>query len=180
MVKTNESRIEFIDSNGNIKYPLSLLYVLLKSGIAYIDGRHIVIKSDLSNIDSIWLRYKGIVPEVNFCPSGSPEVLDVNDILKDICIEVYKYFEDRCAACAIKVYSILGETWFIGEEKLLKILDIAIEYQFPIEWSKGNIVLTTCPEDYETAKNMLRPGDYIKGLERLRKALQKLLQVSIL
>ncbi len=174
VIRANEFRIELIDSNGDLRYPLTLLYILMKHGIAHIDGRYIIMKSTPDYIGNIEVEHKEIVPEVGFCPSGSPEVLDVDNIFRDICIEVYKYFEDRCAACAIKVYSILGEMWLVSEEELLKILDIAIEHHLPIEWFRGNIVITTCPESFEDAK-MLKPGDYIKGLEKLRNALQKFL-----
>ncbi|MEM0006461.1 MAG: hypothetical protein QW406_06320 [Ignisphaera sp.] len=167
--------IEIVDSGGRLSIPISLIYALLRRGYAKLKGRYMVIAQEcVSLFTDIKLGLNDIVPEVGFCPSEEPSIIDVDDVLKDVCLEVYRYFEDRCAACVIKVYSVVEEMWLIDEETLVELFNIARDHRLPLEWSTGSIVLTTCPENYGEAYRELKPGDYIKGLEKLRKALTKL------
>ncbi len=167
--------IEIIGEDGSLKIPLSLLYALLRRNLIELRDRKALISREAMNME---LSLSDIVPEVGFCPSGEPEPIEVEDeILSSICTELYKYFEDRCAACAIKVFSTLGNQWLVDPETIITILDIAKEYHLPVEWSRGNIVLTTCPEDYDKAYKTLKPGAYIDGLKRLREAVMKLSKI---
>jgi len=173
--------LEIIDENGNLKVPLALLYALLRRG-AKMKGRYLEVEPSKLMELSTGVSPEEMVPEVLFCPSGEPQPIDVDpdDVLAQVCTDVYRYFPgdetSKCAACAVKVYSTLGDTWFVDEEGLMKILEIAREENLPIEWSKGNVVYTTCPPDYRDAVGY-PPGSYREGLERLRKALRKLLGV---
>lgn len=167
--------IEVIDPNGNLSVPLSLIYILLRYGHAKLKGRYVIVTQEYAHLlADLKLRPDDAVPEVRFCPSDEPKAVDVNDVFKDFCVKVYKYFGDRCAACVIKVYSVVEDMWLVDEEKLVRIFDIAKDHQLPLEWSTGSIILTTCPENYDEAYRKLRPGDYVKGLEKLKKALAEL------
>lgn len=164
--------LEIVDENGGLKIPVTLLYLILKAECGKLSGRKLVI-TDPTKLVSLQ-HSSETVPEVEFCPSGEPQPLyDVDDLLAQACTEVYRYFPgdetSRCAACAVKVYSTLGEVWLVSEEQLVKLLEIARKYDLPIEWSKGNVVYTTCPPDYRDALGW-EPGSYVKGLERLREA----------
>ncbi len=162
--------IEILNERGDLVVPLTLVYALLRRGLAKLSGRKMIIL-DPQAAASIKLDPDDIVPEIGFCPAGEPEIIDIEDeVLNEVCMELYKYFEDRCAACAIKVYSTVGETWLVDEKTLIEILRVAKELYLPIEWSRGNIVYTTCPEDYNRAREELKPGDYVKGIEKLREA----------
>ena len=162
--------IEILNERGDLVVPLTLVYALLRRGLAKLSGRKMIIL-DPQAAASIKLDPDDIVPEIGFCPAGEPEIIEIEDeVLNEVCMELYKYFEDRCAACAIKVYSTVGETWLVDEKTLIEILRVAKELYLPIEWSRGNIVYTTCPEDYNRAREELKPGDYVKGIEKLREA----------
>ena len=157
-----KGRYRIVDDSGNLMIPPSLLYTLLKHG-AKLEGPYILVNVIPQNVSE--------VPTVRFCPSGEVQPLEVDDpVLLGVCYELYRYFEDRCAACAVKVYSVLGRMWMYPEDIVIKLLEVAKKYNLPIEWSRGNIVFTTCPEDYTQAREMLKPGDYVKGLELLRRA----------
>ncbi len=162
-----------MDSNNNLAIPISLIYMLLRSGIAKLRGRSLVVSEDISTA-KLRLEASDIIPEVKFCPEEMPSIIDVDDVLKNMCVMVYKYFEDRCAACAIKVFSILGNEWLVDERALVKLFEIARDFNLPLQWSMGCIILTTCPEDYGEVREQLKPGDYIKGLDRIRRALLEL------
>lgn len=174
-------RIEVVDDVGNLKIPLPILYALLRRGVAKLSGRYLELDpSGLALIKSGAITEEDLVPEVEFCPSGEPQPIDVDpsDPLAEVCADVYRYFPgdetSRCAACAIKVYSALGEMWLVSEQELVKILEIAKKHGLPIEWNRGNVVYTTCPPDYRDAQHY-PPGAYRQGLERLRKAVEELL-----
>jgi len=155
-------RFRIVDDKGNLLIPPSLLYTLLKHG-ARLEGPFIVVEKLPGAMEE--------VPTVRFCPSTEIRPIDTDDpVLRSVCYDLYRYFEDRCAACAVKVYSVLGSTWLYSEDVVTKLLDVARKYGLPVEWSRGNIVFTTCPEDYSEAYRRLRPGDYVKGLELLRRA----------
>ncbi len=174
-------RIEVVDESGNLRVPLALLYALLRRG-ARLCGRSLEVDPSAVQQLASGLSPEDMVPEVEFCPSGEPQPIDLDpdDVLSQVCTDVYRYFpgdeSSRCAACAIKVYSTLGETWLVSEEQLIKILEVAREENLPIEWNRGNVVYTTCPPDYRDAQNY-PPGSYREGLEKLRKAARRLLEV---
>ena len=158
-------RFRIVDGEGNLLIPPSLLYTLLKHG-ARFEGPYLLVEELPKRLEE--------VPTVRFCPSTEIVPIDTDDpVLSSVCYDLYRYFEDRCAACAVKVYSVLGETWLCSEEVLIRLLDVARRYGLPVEWSRGNIVFTTCPEDYSRASRELRPGDYVKGLELLRRACEE-------
>jgi len=175
-------RIEVVDDVGNLKVPLPILYALLRRGAAKLSGRYLEITSEgIELLRNRSITEEDMVPEVEFCPSGEPQPLDVDpdDPLAEVCADVYRYFpgdeSSRCAACAIKVYSALGETWLVSEKELVKILEVAKKYGLPIEWNRGNVVYTTCPPDYRDAQHY-PPGSYREGLEKLRQAARELLE----
>ena len=168
--------VEIIDENGDLVLPISAVYALLRRRQCSLRGRYLVAQEGPCMLSVLSLDEGDIVPEVRFCPAGEPKVITYGGVLGRVCIEVYKYFEDRCAACAIKVFSILGEEWLIDEGTLVELLRTAKDHNLPIEWSKGCIVLTSCPEDYSIAKEQLKTGDYLKGLQRLEEAITKFIE----
>lgn len=168
--------VEIIDENGDLVLPISALYALLRRKLCSLRGRYLVARGGPCIPSMLSLDEGDRVPEVSFCPAGEPDIVTYGGVLGRVCIEVYKYFEDRCAACAVKVFSILGEEWLIDEDTLIELLSTARDYSLPVEWSKGCIVLTTCPEDYSVAKEQLKTGDYIKGLQRLEEAITKFVE----
>lgn len=173
--------VEVVDENGNLKIPVALLYALLRRG-AKLSGRRLEVDPTRLLELSSGVPPEEMIPEVLFCPSGEPQPIDVDpeDVLGQVCADVYRYFPgdetSRCAACAVKVYSSLGETWLVDEGSLIKILELARDENLPIEWSRGNVVYTTCPPDYRDAVHY-PPGSYREGLEKLRRALRKLVGV---
>ncbi len=176
-------KIEALDENGNLRIPVALLYALLRRGAAKLSGRFLEIEDPKALQEAASsLGPDDLVPEVEFCPSGEPQPIDLDpdDVLSRVCSDVYRYFpgdeSSKCAACAIKVYSSLGEVWLVDEGQLVEILRIAKEENLPIEWNRGNVVYTTCPPDYRDAQHY-PPGSYREGLERLRRAAQRLEKV---
>lgn len=171
--------IEILGEDGELRVPITLLYVVLREGCGRLVGRKLVV-TDVEKLVGLQ-SVSETIPEVEFCPSGEPQPLyDVDEVLAQVCTEVYRYFPgdegSRCAACAVKVYSILGDMWLVNEDQLVKLLEIAKRYGLPIEWSKGNIVYTTCPPDYRDALSW-EPGSYVKGLEKLRIAAKDIAEV---
>lgn len=177
-----ELRLPLIEKDGSIRISLSTLYALLRRGLAKLDGPYLVLDPRAVEILSKSLSQEDLVPEAEFCPPGEPQPLDLDpdDVLAQACSDVYRYFPgdetSRCAACAVKVYATIGDQWLVTEEQLVKLLELAKEFNTPLEWSKGNIVYTTCPPDYRDAKDY-PPGSYVEGLKLLRKVAEKILTI---
>lgn len=170
-------RIRVIDSDGRALQRLTLIYAILRRRIGYLEGPYLVVRAVSVSIDDIAFTEDDYIPEVTFCPSDEPEELDGEE-LREVCIEVYKYFSGKCAACAIKVYSIVAEEWLVSEGDLIKVFEVSKKYGLPLEFSYGNLILTTCPESYELARN-LPPGSYVRGVEKLREAVNDLRRLGL-
>ncbi|MCX8185916.1 MAG: hypothetical protein N3G48_02265 [Sulfolobales archaeon] len=164
--------------DGELKINLTLLYLLIKSG-ANLDGPYLYVEGDPTTINYVLnglSRYKDFeVPSIDFCPSDEPiRVYDVDEVLKDFCIEVYRYFNDRCSACAIKVYSIISESWLFSKEALIKLFEAIINHHLPTQFNSGCLVVAACPSSYEDASKLM-PGAYLDGIELLRRFINDLL-----
>ncbi len=166
-----EFRIEVLEG-GELKVSLTLLYLLLRRG-GLLRGPYLHVKTESASIEELIndvLTHKDVdVPSVNFCPSDEPvRLYGIDDVLGELCSEVYTYFNDRCAACVIKVFSVLSESWLVSEEFLVKLFQHAIKHGLPAEFFNGNIILTTCPANYEDASK-LPPGSYLNGINVLKR-----------
>lgn len=165
-----EFRIKVVE-NGELTINLTLLYLLLKRG-ALLRGSYLYITTELASIEEfikVILNHKdNDIPMVNFCPSDEPVIVyDVDSKLGELCSEIYKYFDDRCAACVIKVYSILLDSWLFDESSLVRLFETIIRYSLPTIFNNGSLVVTTCPDSYEDASRLDR-GAYVKGIDLLR------------
>ncbi|MEM0505573.1 MAG: hypothetical protein QXH57_05140 [Sulfolobales archaeon] len=164
--------------NGDLTINLTLLYILLRKG-ALLRGPFLYLDVQPTDIEKLLnevLNSSGPkIPTVNFCPHDEPiRIYDVDDVLGQLCLEVYRYFNDRCLACAIKVYSILSENWLVSEELLIKIFEKIIKYELPAEFNNGSIVVTTCPTNYEDASKLI-PGAYVDGINMLKNFIREVL-----
>ncbi|MEM2444716.1 MAG: hypothetical protein QW596_02300 [Sulfolobales archaeon] len=157
--------------DGELKISLTLFYILLKNGASlrgpylYIGGR----ETNLNHIVNELSRVKDFeIPSINFCPSDEPvRIHNIDEVLGDLCTEIYRYFNDRCSACVIKVYSLISESWLINENDLIRLFEVIASYHLPTQFINGCIVITTCPANYEDA-NKLLPGTYLQGINLLR------------
>jgi len=143
------AKIKVLDEYGELLITLGQLYAALKNG-AKLEGHYMVFEGELVEEE---------VPEVEFCPSNEDIkfiVTSNEDPLSRICSETYKYFRDRCAACAIKVFSVLLNDWVINEDELLKIFEVSKKWDLKLEWRNGSIVLTRCEDSWSKALNIIR------------------------
>jgi len=142
-------KIKILSEDGELLISLGQLYAALRRG-AKFEKHYIIFEGELIEEE---------VPEVDFCPSGEDVkniVISDNDPLSNICSEIYRYYHDTCAACAIKAFSILLNDWIIDEKKLLKIFEVAKSQNLKLEWRNGSIVLTKCESSWTRALNVIR------------------------
>lgn len=171
------TKFKVID-NGDLRINLTLLYLLLRMG-AFLRGPFLYLDIRPANIEKFFnevLNSEGPgIPTVDFCPHDEPvRIYDIDDMLGQLCLEIYKYFNDRCVACVIKVYSILSENWLVNEELLLKIFEKIIKYGLSAEFNNGSIIVTTCPTSYEDASK-LPSGAYVEGINILKNFIKDVL-----
>ncbi len=176
-----EFKIKVIE-NGGLAINLTLLYLLLKRG-ALLRGPYLYVNTELTSIDeliNVILNHKDVdVPTINFCPSDEPTMIyEVDSLLARLCSEVYKYFDDRCAACVVKVYSILFESWLFDEVSLIRLFEAIIRYGLPTEFSNGSLVITTCPANYEDVSRLAH-GTYVEGIDLLKRFANDFLSSSL-
>lgn len=164
--------------NGDLRISLTLLYLLLRRG-ALLRGPFLYLDIQQTDIEKFFNDVLSSespgIPTVDFCPHDEPiRIHDVDDILGQLCLEVYRYFNDRCVACVMKVYSVLSENWLVSEELLIKIFEKIIKYGLSAEFNNGSIVVTTCPTNYEDASKLL-PGTYVDGINMLKNFIKDIL-----
>lgn len=141
--------VKILSEDGELLISLGQLYAALKRG-AKFKKQYMIIEGELIEEE---------VPEVDFCPSEEDIkniIINNNDPLSNVCSEVYRYYHDKCAACAIKAFSILLNDWIIDERKLLKIFEVAKSWDLKLEWKNGSIVLTKCTSLWSEALNTIR------------------------
>jgi len=142
-------KIKILSEDGELLISLGQLYAALRRG-ARFEKHYMIFEEELIEEE---------VPEVDFCPSDEDVrniIINSNDPLSNICSEVYRYYHDKCAACAIKAFSILLNDWIIDEKKLLKIFEVAKSQDLKLEWKNGSIVLTKCVNSWIEALSIIR------------------------
>ncbi len=139
-------KLRIVDDEGELLITLGQLYTLLKRGIKF-EGPYAEVEGEVEEEE---------VPEVEFCPSEE----DIAEVPKtaselNLCTEVYKYYGDKCAACAIKVYSIVMSEWVLDLNMLRKIFEISKKYDLKLEWRCGSIVLTHCSDSWKKSLDVI-------------------------
>ncbi len=169
-----EHTIRVLDEDGNLTIDLTAFYILLKYGLARLYGPNMIIDgSDLIRAYNCLKRTTmPRLPTIDYCPSDEPiKIHDLSDELSNLCTEVYRFLNDKCAACVIKVYSLAANEWLIDSKELVKLLDLSIEYNLSVEFRRGCIILSSCPSSYEEVNNSY---SYVDGLKVLKRALTHL------